>query len=193
MPPANLNPPTLSVPALIEALGLVAHDEGGYFRQLYQSDWTVPTDREGGARYGLNTIYYLLTADSPKGHLHRNQSDIVHFFHAGSPLTYFLLSPEGQLSKVVMGPDPAQGQVFQMTVPGGYWKASLLASGDFGLISEAVCPGFDYRDRELATPATVRGAFPQHWGALAPYVLDHARDTVCGQTASGQMDSREAG
>jgi predicted cupin superfamily sugar epimerase len=173
MLPAKLTQTTLSVPALVEALGLAAHDEGGYFRQLYQSDWTVPTAREGSARYGLNTIYYLLTAESPKGHLHRNQSDIVHFFHAGHPLTYFLLSPEGQLSTVVMGPDPAQGHVFQMTVPGGYWKASFLASGDFGLISEAVCPGFDYRDRTLATPAMVRQEFPQHWEALAPYVLEH--------------------
>lgn len=173
MRPANLTNPPVSTSALIQLLGLEAHDEGGYFRQLYQSDWTVPTDREGSARYGLNTIYYLLTAESPKGHLHRNQSDIVHFFHAGHPLTYLLLSPEGQLSTVVMGPDPLQGHVFQMTVPGGYWKASYLASGDFGLISEAVCPGFDYRDRTLATPAMVRQEFPQHWEALAPYVLEH--------------------
>ncbi len=171
MLPANLTNTVSSVPALIQALGLEAHDEGGYFRQLYQSDWTLQTNREGESRYGLNTIYYLLTADSPKGHLHRNQSDIVHFFHAGHPLTYFLVSPEGEFSTVVMGPDPLQGHMFQFTVPGGYWKASFLSAGAFGLISEAVCPGFDYRDRELATPVLVNERFPQLAEILSPYVL----------------------
>lgn len=163
----------LSVEGFIQSLGLEPHDEGGYFRQLYQSDWTLPTEREGGQRFGLNTIYYLLTATSRIGHLHRNQSDIVHFFHAGNPLTYFLLSPEGELSTVTMGANPSQEELFQLTVPGGYWKASFLPQGDFGLISEAVCPGFDYRDRTLATPALLRQDFPQHWETLSPFLLTH--------------------
>lgn len=177
MIPSHPSLSTLPVETLIQALDLQPHDEGGYFRQLYQSNWTLVTGREGRERFGLNTIYYLLTATSPRGHLHRNQSDIVHFFHAGSPLTYVLLSPVGVLSTVVMGPDPTFAQVFQMTVPGGYWKASYLPQGEYGLISEAVCPGFDYRDRELATPALIRESFPELAETLAPYILSAHSDS----------------
>ncbi len=166
---------TMEKTELIRVLDLQGHDEGGYFRQIHQSEWTVDCpDRAGSTRYGLNTIYYLLTDDSPVGHLHLNQSDIVHFFHAGGPIAYILLHPGGRLERRVMGPDLAQGQVLQMTVPGGVWKASTLLEGSYGLISEAVAPGFDYRDRELATPEQIQTDFPELWDALQPYVFQHA-------------------
>lgn len=159
---------------LIRSLELEPHDEGGYFRQIYQSGWQTPTpEREGASRWGVNTIYYLLTQQNPIGHLHRNASDIIHFFHAGSPLTYLTVSPEGQLNRIVMGANPEQGQVFQMTVPGGYWKTSLLTRGEYGLISEAVAPGFDYRDRELASVETITMQFPHLLSELTPYILAH--------------------
>lgn len=160
---------------LIRSLRLEGHDEGGYFRQIHQSEWMTDTpDREGGVRYGINTIYYLMTDDSPVGHFHRNRSDIVHFFHAGSPITYLTVTPEGQLNRTVLGPNPQQGHVFQMTVPGGVWKASVLEQGAYGLLSEAVAPGFDYRDRELASVDTLKTLFPELWPTLAPYTLSHA-------------------
>lgn len=161
--------------ALIQQLHLERHDEGGYFRQIHQSEWTTSTpDRPGGQRFGINTIYYMLTDDSPIGHFHRNQSDIIHFFHAGSPMTYLTVTPEGEFNRIILGPDPAQGHVFQMTIPGGVWKASYLMEGRFGLLSEAVAPGFDYRDRELATPEAFQQLFPQLWQELVPYTLSHA-------------------
>lgn len=172
------NPLEPSVQRLIERLGLEAHDEGGYFRQIHQSEWTCETpDRPGGTRYGINTIYYLMTADSPVGHLHRNRSDIIHFFHAGSPIAYYTVSPHGQLQRAVLGPDPDQGHVFQMTVPGGYWKTSVLEQGAFGLLSEAVAPGFDYRDRELATPGEIQRLFPRLWPQLEAFTLTHPKES----------------
>lgn len=162
-----------SANGLIQSLGLEPHDEGGYFRQVYQSDWTLETKRDGETRYGVNTIYYLLTSKSPQGHLHRNQSDIIHFFHAGSPVTYLTVSPAGEVNEVVMGPDFKEGQVFQMTVPGGYWKTSFLTGGEYALISEAVSPAFDYRDRELATPETIKALYPGLMARLKPYLLSH--------------------
>ncbi|WP_373531680.1 cupin domain-containing protein [Vampirovibrio sp.] len=165
--------PLISTKDLIESLGLEGHDEGGYFRQIHQSDWTIETKRAGNSRYGLNTIYYLLTADSPQGHLHRNQSDITHFFHAGGPIRYLTVSPTGVVSEIILGPNPDEGHVFQMTVPGGFWKASALMSGPYGLISEAVAPGFDYRDRELATPEAIQALFPTQSERLKPLILSH--------------------
>src|SRR3712207_260007 len=102
----DLTGTTATKETLIGHLQLERHDEGGYFRQIYQSDWIVQVaDRPGGERFGLNTIYYLLTDDSPIGHFHRNRSDIVHFFHGGSPITYLLIFPEGRLEARILGPD----------------------------------------------------------------------------------------
>jgi predicted cupin superfamily sugar epimerase len=111
----------------------------------------------------------MLTAERSRGCLHRNQSDIVHFFHAGDAIEYLLIDPAGELYRRVLGPDPAAGQVLQLVCPRGWWKATRLSGGEYGLVGEAVAPGFEYRDRELASPRTI-----ERWAhlrtILAPYV-----------------------
>lgn len=152
--------PALTKTQLIESLALSPHPEGGYFRRTYESSQVLR-----GRRF-MSCIYYLLTDDHPIGHLHRNRSDIVHFWQAGAALRYTLVSPEGKLLQYILGPDIAGDQQLQLTVPGGFWKASQLLCGDFALISEAVCPGFDYDDHNMARAADIRRQYPEHWPAL---------------------------
>ena len=156
--------PRLTASELAEHLGLDGHVEGGFFRRTYASDYTLLTadDRE---RLSMSSIFYLLAAESPIGHFHLNQSDIVHYFHLGDPITYYLVHPTGELTTVVMGSDIRKGQVLQLTVPGGVWKASEIPSDGphgFGLISEAVTPGFEYDDMTLGYPEQMLVSFPQH-------------------------------
>lgn len=150
--------------ALIEALALEGHIEGGFYRRTYEATGTPRVDAGHGERFSMTSIYYLLTAAGPVGHFHRNRSDIVHYFHLGDPIEYFLIHPDGRLDSFVMGPDPTRGQRLQLTVPGGTWKASRLRDGSrgYGLISEAVSPGFDYADMTLGRTSTLIEAFPQH-------------------------------
>jgi predicted cupin superfamily sugar epimerase len=155
---------------LIDSLSLVEHVEGGYFAETHRSAETISTIREGSDRAVLTSIYYLLTDDRPIDHFHKNQSDILHYFHLGSPITYLLLHPDGRLDRVQMGSDPNLGHVLQLLVPGGCWKAAVLERGEFGLIGEAVAPGFDYRDMELATAEGLQAEFPDQWESLAPYI-----------------------
>ena len=155
---------SLTAAELVEHLGLDGHIEGGFFRRTYASDYTLLTadDRE---RLSLSSIFYLLAAESPIGHFHLNQSDIVHYFHLGDPITYYLLHPTGELETTVMGSDVRRGQVLQLTVPGGVWKASEIPSNGshgFGLISEAVTPGFEYDDMTLGYRDVLVAQFPQH-------------------------------
>ncbi|MGB3669712.1 MAG: cupin domain-containing protein, partial [Phormidesmis sp.] len=84
--------------ALIEQLSLVEHVEGGYFSETYRSAQEIPTSREGQTRSVMTSIYYLLTDDWPVDHLHQNKSDIMHYFQAGSPITYILIDLDGNLS-----------------------------------------------------------------------------------------------
>jgi predicted cupin superfamily sugar epimerase len=160
----------MDIQELISQLSLQEHIEGGYFRETYRSRETINTTRPGEKRAVMTSIYYLLTSERPLDHLHKNRSDIVHYFQLGSPITYITVSPDGQLQKVKLGSNFAQGEVMQLLVPAMYWKAAILEVGEFGLIGEAVAPGFDYQDMELATPAVIQAEFPELWPELAAYV-----------------------
>jgi uncharacterized protein len=148
---------TVTKEALIRILNLRPHEaEGGYFSEQYLSrSWFV-----GDGRPALDTIYYMLTEDSPIGHFHLNRSDIVHFYHAGAPLRYTTIDPSGNVEIFVLGPDVADGQLPQRVVASGYWKATELTAGSFGLISEAVVPAFSAKERIIATRSQLAELFP---------------------------------
>jgi predicted cupin superfamily sugar epimerase len=164
----------MDVDELIRQLELEPHVEGGYFRRTFQADHRPMIDAGLGPRYTMTSIYYLLTGEARIGHWHLNQSDILHFFHLGAPITYYLIHPDGRLETVVMGPDPAQGHQLQLVVRGGTWKASHLAAGEYGLISEAVAPGFEYADMQLGEREALLVRFPQHRAVIEAYAT--ARD-----------------
>ncbi|MVV48026.1 cupin domain-containing protein [Pseudomonas sp. PB120] len=149
---------------LITALNLEPHVEGGYYRRTFQTDHQVTAQTPGGPRYLMSSIYYLLTCDSPIGHFHLNRSDIMHYYHLGDAIQYSLIFPDGRLETVMMGSDVAAGQCLQLHVPGGVWKASRLMDGTtgFGLISEAVSPGFDFADMEMGSRRKLSEQFAEH-------------------------------
>lgn len=143
---------------IISSLNLELHPkEGGYFRRTYESDLWV--GEPPNSRHLMSSIYYLLTDDYPIGFLHKNKSDILHFHHLGASMRYWIISPEGEVIQQVLGPNLQSGEVPQLLVKGGYWKATELLSGQYGLISEAVSPGFDFSDNELATTDLFYGQF----------------------------------
>ena len=120
----------------------------------------------------MNTIYYLLTQDSHIGYFHRNASDITHFYHAAGPVNYLLISPDGVLREVTLGPDLARGQVLAFTAPGECWKSSHLPAGVTEcLISEVTSPGFDYADHEMATIELFESLFPHLIERVRGFVL----------------------
>lgn len=154
---------------IITLLGLEPHPaEGGYFRRTYESDLSCST--ESGSRMLLTSIYYLQTRDSPGGFLHRNKSDIIHYHHLGAPIKYTLVSPDGMLSEKILGPNINNGEMLQLLVPGGWWKASRICAGEYALISEAVSPGFEYADNEIATEELIRKHFPDIQPTLDAFI-----------------------
>jgi len=137
--------------------------EGGYFRRTYQSEQCFSDS--GNARqprYCASSIFYMLSADQPIGFLHRNRSDILHCYQLGEAMEYFLIGEDAKLRTFTLGPDLVNGQVLQLLVPGGVWKASRLYGSSYSLISELVVPGFDYADNELANANDMR----QHYEHL---------------------------
>lgn len=154
----------LNSEAIVMALNLEPHVEGGYYRRTFQADQQPQIETVRGPRYLMTSIYYLLTTDSPIGQFHFNQSDIVHYYHLGDAIRYSLIFPDGELRTVVMGSNVMAGELLQLHVPGGIWKASQLLSGPagFGLISEAVSPGFDFADMRMGDRQKLCVEFPEH-------------------------------
>ncbi len=132
---------------VFEYLDLTEHVEGGYYRRSYCSDKKLHANTEQAM---ASSIYYLLTEKRPVGHFHKNTSDILHFYHGGGTVRFHLFDKDGQYSTHVLGTDLSKGQVLQLQVLGGTWKASELLSGPFSLISEVVVPEFRFEDMVLA-------------------------------------------
>jgi predicted cupin superfamily sugar epimerase len=160
---------------LVDRLRLAPNLEGGFYRQTYESAAGVETI--GGRRPLMNSIFYLLTAESPIGALHRNRSDITHFHHLGGPATYLLVAADGEVTLIVLGSDYTSGQVPSFTAPGGCWKTSNILAPDATdcLISEVVAPGFRYDDHEMATLDRFALEHPGLVERFRPYIASEPR------------------
>jgi predicted cupin superfamily sugar epimerase len=154
----------------ITKLGLEKHPEGGYFKRIYTA--AAAHLAAGGERPLATSIYYLLERSEPLGRMHRNRSDILHFYLDGGPLEYLLLEPNGELRRVRLGGD---GDSHFLLVPGGCWKAShLLGEATQALVAEVVTPGFDYADHQFLDETQLRREHPQHVEALRPFLRSEA-------------------
>jgi uncharacterized protein len=145
----------------IEQLGLSAHPEGGYFKEIYRSEMQSAFDGFDGKRNISTSIYFLL-AGSDKSHLHKIKSDETWFFHTGNAVEVMVLY-KGNLSIIILGSSIGEGEVFQYTVPAGAWFGARIKDGNgFGLVSCAVAPGFDFADFELAAYKKISRDYPAY-------------------------------
>jgi predicted cupin superfamily sugar epimerase len=148
----------------IHHLGLSPHLEGGYYRETYKSDLTIPRSAlpssYQGDRSASTAIYFLLDGRNFSA-FHRIASDEVWHFYAGSSLVVYVIDPDGNYSELHLGPD--EGEEFQAVVKAGCWFASRVKDGvGFALVGCTVAPGFEFADFESATRAQLIGIHPAH-------------------------------
>lgn len=128
--------------AMIAALRLAPHPEGGWYRETWRAD------AEPNARAAGTSILFLLEAGQ-SSHWHRVDATEIWLFHAGTPLT--LRTFETGLTTVRLGPDATAGDTPQHVVPAGAWQAATAGDG-WALVGCVVVPGFDFAGFELAPP-----------------------------------------
>lgn len=142
----------LSAVELKRLLGLERHPrEGGWFRQTWKAEETIPLQalpagRYSGPRSAGTAIYYLLEPGN-FSEMHKLASDEVFHFYLGDPVEMLQLWPDGTGKRVVLGQEIAHGQMLQTVVPQGVWQGTrLIGSGKVALLGCTVSPGFDYAD-----------------------------------------------
>lgn len=145
----------------VQSLGLLAHTEGGYYKEVLKSQANTIND-VGDSRPLYTSIYFLLEHDNPS-HFHRLKADEVWYFHDGVPLTIHMIDTNGDYQTITLGRDTDKGQVLQALVSKGVIFGSSVEEIDaYSLVSCMVSPGFDYRDFELFDQENLIERYPQH-------------------------------
>jgi len=135
---------TTDADAIIQALELKPHPEGGFYAETWRD--AAPEGQRGSS----TAIYYLLRAGEISA-WHRVDATEIWHWYAGAPLTLRLSDDGTQLRKILLGPDIAAGERPQGIVPPHGWQ-SARSLGAWTLVGCTVSPAFDFAGFELAPP-----------------------------------------
>lgn len=129
-----------SAEAIIAALGLMPHPEGGAYRETFR-------DARGSGRGASTAIYYLLRAGEVS-RWHRVDAVEIWHWYAGAPLV-LTTSPDGRaIERVHLGNDVLAGERPQAVVPAHAWQ-SAQSVGAWTLAGCTVAPAFEFAGFEL--------------------------------------------
>jgi predicted cupin superfamily sugar epimerase len=143
----------------IRALGLQAHAEGGWYREIWRGGPEIPASAlpagYGGRRLAASLIYYLLGGKEISA-WHKLRSAEIWAWHAGGALEQ-RLGGEGEepaaAESRLIGPNPGAGESFQAVIPPNTWQSTRVARGDYALVSCVVAPAFTPEDFYMPGPA----------------------------------------
>ncbi|EPY2304527.1 cupin domain-containing protein [Clostridium sporogenes] len=149
----------------IEKLDMTAHPEGGYYKESFISAENI-TDSDLTTTFEdkriLWTSIYFLLRNGEVSNFHRLKSDEMWYYHSGSPLTIYMITPEGELITEQLGLDIEKGEKPQVLVPKNYIFGSAMNNKGYALVGCMVSPGFEFRDFELFERNTLLNLYPKY-------------------------------
>lgn len=160
-----------SIDSVVEALGLSAHPEGGWYRETWRSAERVGVSRNGTtvSRAAFTSIVFAL-GEGERSHFHRIDSDELWVWQQGAHVVVHLLEPgAGYRRLVVAAPGDPHGAP-QVVVPGGVWFGAECAAGAaFAVVACVVAPGFEFSAFELAERDALTALWPEHGELIARF------------------------
>ncbi len=160
----------------IKHLQLLAHPEGGYYKEIYRSNELIKQqylpERFVEDRCYSTSIYFLLNEPNFSA-FHRIKSDETWHFYQGTSLTIYMISETGTLSSIIIGDNPENNEHLQYTIPYNTWFAAKVnVTNSFTLCGCTVAPGFDFADFDLGKKDELLSLFPQHNKLISELTLD---------------------
>jgi predicted cupin superfamily sugar epimerase len=147
----DLRDTALDPAAIIAALGLAPHPEGGHFREI----WRAPA--AAGGRGAGTAIYFLLRAGE-RSHWHRVDAAEAWHWYAGAPLALSVAgSDAGPVERRLLGPNLGAGEAPFALVPPFWWQAAE-SLGAWTLVGCTVSPAFEFSGFEMAPAGWEPGA-----------------------------------
>ena len=149
----------------IDTLNMEPHPEGGFYKSSFDSCENISSNdlktSFEGERILWTSIYFLLR-DGEISSFHRLKSDEMWYYHAGSPLTIYMISPEGELTTKQLGLNIKNGETPQFLVPKNYIFGSAMNNSGYSLVGCMVSPGFDFKDFEILKRDVLLNKYSQH-------------------------------
>lgn len=84
------------------------------------------------------------------------------YYHAGSALTIYMISPSGELITKNLGLDIEKGEAPQILVPKGHIFGSAMINEGFSLVGCMVAPAFTFDDFKLFSQKDLLKEYPEH-------------------------------
>jgi uncharacterized protein len=141
------------LPDWARQLNLAPHPEGGWYRETWRSDVSIPQAAlppgYPGARSAGTAILFLLMPGQQSA-WHTVRSAEMWLFHRGSPLLLEVGPQRATADTLLLGADITAGQRPQLMVPPGHWQRARPRDDEPTLVSCVVVPGFDFADFALA-------------------------------------------
>ncbi len=143
------------LPEWARRLDLSPHPEGGWFRETWRSDLSIPQSAlppsYTGFRSAGTAILFLLMPDQESA-WHTVRSAELWLYHRGGPLDLHVGRDQDSATVTVLGADVAGGETPQFVVPPGHWQRARPRGTEPCLVSCVVVPGFDFADFALHAP-----------------------------------------
>ena len=134
---------SIALAELVQRWQLQPHPEGGYFREIQRSSFSVVRP-DGQQRSAITTVLFLLGAEDISRWHCVHGGDEIWTFISGAPLSLFQHSDHDECSRETsMSLDNPV-----VAVEAGVWMASQ-SQGSHSLVSCCVGPGFSFEDFEL--------------------------------------------
>ena len=131
----------MSIAGVVERLGLSAHPEGGWYREVYRDA-------------AVSTIHYVLPARGLAPlHRVRDRVELWHFY-GGAPVELHTID-DGRHAVVTLGPEAPIA-----VVPPGAWQATRAGDVDGAWCGCTVAPAFDFAAWEMPSRAELLRALP---------------------------------
>ena len=148
----------LSARDIIQALNLQElQPEGGYWGPRYRAPLT-----SSAGECACGSILYLITPET-FSHFHCLTVDEIFHFCAGFPVEQLVLTPEGTMQRVILGPDIVAGHVPVSIVPAGCWQAArLVGDGAYALLGATTVPAYTDDCVAHAAADTLAQRWPEH-------------------------------
>lgn len=133
---------------------LEKHVEGGYFSEVYTSQFSQNNRETAGS------IYFMLVKDDIS-HFHKMDCDEIWYYHEGGGLRITMFEG-GQVKEVTLGRNLKKNQKFMVVIPANtIFAAENLNKKSYTLVSCVTTPKFKYKHFQLITKDELKNLYPQ--------------------------------
>lgn len=157
----------------IDKLELMAHPEGGYFKEIYRSPELCDglPSRYNGKRNFSTSIYYLLKG-SQFSAFHRIKSDEIWHFYDGCRVNIYIIDRDANLVIERLGRGIDKNEKFQLVISKDQWFAAQPEEPTgFSLVGCSVAPGFDFSDFEIGVRDELLEKYPAFQELIIRYTI----------------------